>query len=104
MLRRIGFRYAERVDPFDGGPHFTAPTDEIALVQRTHKAKVAHLVPRVESPKERALVGFDLPEPPYFRAGWTYWSESDEGGTMDEEVAKHLGVGGGAEVWALPLE
>jgi len=37
MLRRIGFRYAERVDPFDGGPHFTAPTDEVTLVQRTRK-------------------------------------------------------------------
>ncbi|HVH45549.1 MAG TPA: arginine N-succinyltransferase, partial [Labilithrix sp.] len=33
LLRRIGFRYAERVDPFDGGPHFTAPTDEISLVE-----------------------------------------------------------------------
>ncbi|HSQ67879.1 MAG TPA: arginine N-succinyltransferase, partial [Polyangiaceae bacterium] len=41
MLRRIGFRYAERVDPFDGGPHFVAPTDEITLVQRTHKVKVS---------------------------------------------------------------
>ena len=40
MLRRIGFRYAERVDPFDGGPHFTAPTDEVLLVQRTHEARV----------------------------------------------------------------
>ena len=41
MLRRIGFRYAERVDPFDGGPHFSAPTDEITLVQRAHAARVA---------------------------------------------------------------
>ena len=22
MLRQIGFKYAERIDPFDGGPHF----------------------------------------------------------------------------------
>ena len=32
MLARIGFRYAERVDPFDGGPHFVAPTDDVSLV------------------------------------------------------------------------
>jgi len=28
MLRRVGFRYAERIDPFDGGPHFFAGVDE----------------------------------------------------------------------------
>src|SRR6185369_2732398 len=44
LLRRIGFRYAERVDPFDGGPHFTAMTDEIKLVVETHRAKIAALI------------------------------------------------------------
>ena len=33
MLSRVGFRYAERVDPFDGGPHFTAPTDDVTLIR-----------------------------------------------------------------------
>ena len=27
MLTKIGFRYDERIDPFDGGPHFSAPTE-----------------------------------------------------------------------------
>jgi arginine N-succinyltransferase len=44
MLQRIGFVYAERVDPFDGGPHFTAPTDEITLVQESHRARVSQLL------------------------------------------------------------
>jgi arginine N-succinyltransferase len=43
MLRRIGFRYAERVDPFDGGPHFTAPTDEVTLVAQSHRVKVSRI-------------------------------------------------------------
>ena len=30
MLRRIGFDYAEQIDPFDGGPHFIADTDDIS--------------------------------------------------------------------------
>ncbi len=34
MLRRIGFDYAGQIDPFDGGPHFTAKTDEISIVQQ----------------------------------------------------------------------
>jgi arginine N-succinyltransferase len=40
MLRQIGFEYAERIDPFDGGPHFQAQTDDITLVQQTRRASV----------------------------------------------------------------
>ena len=44
MLRRIGFRYAERVDPFDGGPHFTAMTDEVSLVVSSRRFRIAELI------------------------------------------------------------
>jgi arginine N-succinyltransferase len=40
MLRRIGFDYADQIDPFDGGPHFVAPTDEITLVREAHEVIV----------------------------------------------------------------
>lgn len=42
MLESIGFRYIEEVDPFDGGPHFRAPKDEIKPIkeQRTLKLKI----------------------------------------------------------------
>src|SRR5271166_2456136 len=68
MLRRIGFRYAWRVDPFDGGPHFTAPTDEGLLVKASRKIRVARLSPPGQGPTTRALVGVDLAEAPFFRA------------------------------------
>ena len=105
MLRRIGFRYAERVDPFDGGPHFTAPTDEITLVQRTHKTKVARLVSAEQMPRsiERSWASTS-PSPRTSAPGWTHWSESEDGGTMEAAVAGHLGLGVGSEVWVLPLE
>src|SRR5580698_7452908 len=51
MLRRIGFQYAWRVDPFDGGPHFTAPTDDVKLVARTHEATITKLLSSTELPK-----------------------------------------------------
>jgi arginine N-succinyltransferase len=41
MLREIGFEYAQRIDPFDGGPHFHAATDEISLVGAAARARVA---------------------------------------------------------------
>jgi arginine N-succinyltransferase len=103
MLRRIGFRYAERVDPFDGGPHFTAPTDEVTLVARSKKVKVrATTTPS----SARALVGVDLPGPPYFRAVVSPYKEAgEEEASISEEAADRLGLEKkGSEAWVLPLE
>jgi arginine N-succinyltransferase len=73
MLRRVGFRYAWRVDPFDGGPHFTAPTDDVTLVASSRKVRVGRLTAAGEGSKARALVGVDVAEPPFFRAVATAW-------------------------------
>ena len=40
MLTRIGFRYDERIDPFDGGPHYSAPTALIEPIRRFRRAKL----------------------------------------------------------------
>jgi arginine N-succinyltransferase len=105
MLRRIGFRYAWRVDPFDGGPHFTAPTDEVRLVQQTHEARVTKLTPPTEVPKTRALVAVESAEAPYFRCIYAPWrSTSEATGEMAREAAEHLGLGVGSMAWVLPIE
>jgi len=36
LLEKIGFRYARQIDPFDGGPYFTAPLKKISVYQKTH--------------------------------------------------------------------
>src|SRR6202011_1402051 len=41
MLTRIGFRYDERIDPFDGGPHYSAPTISIEPIRRFRRARLA---------------------------------------------------------------
>lgn len=63
LLRRIGFRYWDRVDPFDGGPHFVAPLDEISLVRRARSGAL-----RVGPTDSKALLAVSGREPPYFRA------------------------------------
>jgi len=40
-LERVGFRYVERIDPFDGGPHFEANLADITLVRRFRSVKLA---------------------------------------------------------------
>ncbi|MEN9722314.1 MAG: arginine N-succinyltransferase [Pseudomonadota bacterium] len=39
MLNKIGFRYRNQVDPFDGGPHLWAKRDELEPVQKTRKLR-----------------------------------------------------------------
>ncbi|HEY4015492.1 MAG TPA: arginine N-succinyltransferase [Polyangiaceae bacterium] len=112
MLRRIGFRYAERVDPFDGGPHFTSSTDEVTLVARSHLARVTRLLAPQEWPKTRALVAVEGNEPPYFRCAWAPWRETSEArssvsgsrGELARDTAEELGIAEGAEAWVLPVE
>jgi arginine N-succinyltransferase len=105
MLRRVGFRYAERVDPFDGGPHFTAPTGEVSLVQRTHKAKIQRVAPGSPPPKRRAMVAIDLAASPHFRAVWTPFHEAEDGTAFIlPDVADLLDLADGSEAWVLPLD
>lgn len=55
MLERLGFEYRNRVDPFDGGPHLEARTDDISLVQATCRAVVGE--PIEHEGQARAMVG-----------------------------------------------
>ncbi len=40
MLERIGFRYSQHIDPFDGGPHYEANLGEVSLVRHFRTAAV----------------------------------------------------------------
>jgi arginine N-succinyltransferase len=100
MLRRIGFRYARRIDPFDGGPHFVANADEVTAVRDTLRASV-----RVAAPLSsgRAIVGRDLPQAPYFRAFVGSATERDGAVEVAADVCEALAVSDGDGVFVLPL-
>ncbi len=103
MLRRIGFRYAERVDPFDGGPHFTAPTDEVSLVARAGRATVkAVAAAEMAHTGNRSIVSIESDGPPYFRAVLAHWDAKT--GTLEDEAARHLGAAVGSEIGVLSLD
>jgi arginine N-succinyltransferase len=109
MLRRVGFRYAERVDPFDGGPHFTAPTDEVTLVARSRRARVASLAEEGEPSRGqgwlRGLVAIEPRQPPLFRCIVADYKELPDGAvSMVRGHAAHLGVSPNDDVWVLPLD
>ncbi len=89
LLRRIGFRYANRVDPFDGGPHYAARLDEITLVQETRRVRADRPVTPAATDK-KALVAVEYPEAPFFRAVMT---------TIRDEGARGVAVANDA--WEL---
>ncbi len=98
MLRRIGFEYAEQIDPFDGGPHFVARTDEISIVRDAKEVVVrAH-----ESEGKRwAIIGVALPNTrPGFRAISARVIAPESGAVgLTDDARRRLGVEDGQKVW-----
>jgi len=103
MLRRIGFDYAEQIDPFDGGPHFVARTDDISLVKQAHTRRVT--IGDVSAPAAAnarwAILGVELPGTrPTFRAvGVRVATIGADRVELSEDAARRLGVAPGHEVW-----
>jgi arginine N-succinyltransferase len=104
MLSRIGFRYWDRVDPFDGGPHYIAPTDEIELVQRTRRCRL--LEGPVGPDARRCLVTRSYDGPPWFRAVSAPFrgvAENPEEILLSAETLAHLGLEPGEITMVLGL-
>jgi len=104
LLRRIGFRYAHRVDPFDGGPHFTAPMQEISLVENTRRTKADR--PITAAPNdEKALVAVEFTEPPFFRAVVTrIRAEGARGVAVAQDAWEALSLQEASSLHVLPIE
>lgn len=105
MLRRVGFSYAERVDPFDGGPHFIAETDQVTLVQQTRRLEVGSDSPSrpPASTREWGLVAKNEEGPPFFRARRAQGEVSEEYLLLPTETRDALGLKPGDPVYFLPL-
>jgi arginine N-succinyltransferase len=102
MLRRIGFDYAGQIDPFDGGPHFVATTDQITLVREAREV-VVRKVEHADGERPWAMLGIEGPgltQRPQFRAIGTRVipMESGEYG-IAEDARRRLGVEDGQKVW-----
>lgn len=98
MLRRIGFEYAGQIDPFDGGPHFVAKTDQISLVRDAREAIVQ---PPGKGDRLWAVVAVEGgPARPQFRAIAARITAHEDGsiGLADDARAR-LGIENGQRAW-----
>jgi arginine N-succinyltransferase len=102
ILRRVGFRYAERVDPFDGGPHFTARTDEVSLVAGAQRVQIEPAAGmRLDT---RVILARSLEQPPYF-VGLATPVEWRDARTVlvDDDVSGRLAELPDGPTWVMPL-
>jgi arginine N-succinyltransferase len=102
MLHRIGFRYAHRIDPFDGGPHFVAQASDISLVQTTERVTLAEAATGTTN-AVRALIAREYDGPPYLRAVSSYVRLEQQRAHVHEDAVRHLELTAGDPIVVLPL-
>lgn len=104
MLRQIGFEYAQRIDPFDGGPHYLAATADITLVKQTKRAKVV-AVDGTDDGRPYGIVAAERDRAPHFQAIGTRFRTGAGPGEigLTDPARRALGVQPGDEVAYLPL-
>lgn len=81
MLVDIGFEWNETIDPFDGGPTFSCPTELCVPVMRTERRHFLGLLDDDDEVGEGvAMVGFETPDDDIrFRAVFGEYREAHEG-------------------------
>jgi arginine N-succinyltransferase len=103
MLERVGFRYAERVDPFDGGPHFEARTGEISTVRRYRTARLAD--EPLETEAEDMLVALERDSGRNrFRAMRSHARFDDQRVFLPAKTRELLGAETGSKLALIPFE
>jgi arginine N-succinyltransferase len=100
MLRRIGFEYAEQIDPFDGGPHFVAQTDEISLMREAREVAVI-TVEHADGERPWAVLAVeDAAQKPAFRAiGARVIPMSHDAVGITADARRRLALENGQRVW-----
>jgi arginine N-succinyltransferase len=99
MLRRIGFNYVDRIDPFDGGPHFIAKTDEITLVKKTQRCKAVRVAEPGDTPF--GLISVERDRPPHFSATGSHMKLEGNQVSLPEATLTALGIQTGDDVGVL---
>jgi len=104
MLARIGFRYVNRIDPFDGGPHYEAKRSEVSLI-REHRRLRLDLEPLGDGGRDREVLAGALGAagPNRFRAVRTRARVSGDAVRLPVEACRALDVKPGDAIHLVPF-
>lgn len=101
VLLEMGFTYAERIDPFDGGPHLQARTDDVRGVRATRARRVSDSAPPPGSHPH--LIAGLSPGPPWWRTLRAAAHITDDEVALEPGTLAFLDVAPGDSVGVLPL-
>lgn len=102
MLEKIGFRYKDFVDPFDGGPHLEAATGEIKMVRDTRSLELGEPITAAAATR-RGIVSRLDPDGD-FRAAHADFHVSGGAVLLPRETMSLLGVESGVNLGVTPME
>ncbi|MCB9846396.1 MAG: arginine N-succinyltransferase [Phycisphaeraceae bacterium] len=103
MLEKLGFRYDDFVDPFDGGPHLHARTDEIAPARDTRWREFGGSAR--PSDLDREGIVSTMESDGEFRATSAKFGIAGDGRVvLEEELASGLRALAGAPIGVTPLD
>lgn len=99
LLEKLGFKYLNEVDPFDGGPHFGVETNEVPLIRNALEKKISF---RASGDfKTIGLVGCQR-EAEFFAIQTAYSIEGDKV-LIPDNAKTLLPVIDGNSVWITPI-
>ncbi|MFL5272282.1 MAG: arginine N-succinyltransferase [Anaeromyxobacteraceae bacterium] len=103
LLEKVGFQYAGRIDPFDGGPHYEARVADLTLVRAYRRLRLADGEPGRSG--EEKLVAAERPEGKIrFRAVRAFARVDGDDVLLPAEARELLGVARGDRVHVVPFE
>ncbi len=99
LLESIGFEYLEEVDPFDGGPHYGAKTENILPIKMGQKLRVTEISDATF--KAQGLIGFGAED---FKATLTAYEIRDGVVAVPNKTRDLLNIDLDQEVFITPFE
>ncbi len=98
MFERVGFRYLDTVDPFDGGPHYGAQWQDVEPLQRSQRLVC------LDGPPDQADTHLLLGNPLTHRFTAAHCQIQGHGIRLHTDTAAELDLQAGDLVWCLPLD
>lgn len=105
ILEGIGFKYSGQIDPFDGGPHFSAQTDSIRLVKDARIKMVSDQILSKPNhlPIQTYIIGSSHSNgPKTFRATVSEGLEIDGSVQLPKRTQETIQADSHSEVWITP--
>ncbi|MCB0414240.1 MAG: arginine N-succinyltransferase [Bdellovibrionales bacterium] len=95
MLENLGFKYAEEIDPFDGGPHLMVPTKDVTIIKNGSFAQIE--LDSVAKYSSRGFIGYERNNE--FYCGMSAIKEKDGKVFVPEQTISRLNLEPGQKVF-----